>query len=603
MFFGLLFNTAFIGVAGFAQGILNLAAAGANIIIDDVIFFSEPFFQDGVIAQAVDQVASQGVLFFSSAGNSGTDSYESIYRNSGIIVPGTTAGVAGATPFAHDFDPGAGVDVRQLLSLGDEETFSISFQYDESSRSSSGVGPTSDYDIFLFEAGTNTVVASSTTSNADEPVEIFTFTNETGSTQNFELVITRFSGNTNNLLKYIDFSGDANILEFATNSPTLVGHANAAGAIAVGASAFFNTPEFGVSPPRLNSFSSPGGVEILFDTNGNRLAVPEDRGGPAFTAPDGGNTTFFGNDIGFDSDNFPNFFGTSASAPAAAAAAALLLDAVPGAMNAQIIQALSETAIDIGPPGVDLASGAGLIQVPQAITQLQAIVNANGGSGPTPGDDILNGSQNADTIDALAGNDSVNGLGGNDILLGNDGNDTLFGGADSDTLDGGNGRDFLDGGDQNDELIGNGGFDTLLGQGGNDTLLGNAGADRLDGGSGNDFLDGATNNDTIFGGGGDDTIIGSSGFDSVFGGSGDDSIDVAGGFDSVFGGDGNDTIRTFNGADSIEGGAGDDLIEAGSNIDTILGGLGNDTLSALSGPDLIDGGAGFDSIGRRSGYD
>lgn len=603
----LLFHTAFLGIANFAQGIIDLANAGANIIIDDVIFFAEPFFQDGVIAQAVDQVASQGVLFFSSAGNSGTDSYSSFYRDSGIIeggdveVNGQTFNVMGV---AHDFDPGAGVDTRQLLSLGDGQDFNISFQYDESSLSSSGVGPTSDYDIFLFEAGTNNIVASSVSSNNSEPVEIFTFTNETGSTQNYELVITRFSGSTNNFIQYIDFAGQANILEFDTNSPTLVGHANAAGAIAVGASAFFNTPEFGVNPPALNGFSSVGGVDILFDTNGNRLVQPESRGGPAFTAVDGGNTTFFGNDIGADSDSFPNFFGTSASAPVAAAAAALLLEAVPGATGDQVIQALSETAIDIGAPGVDLASGAGLIQVPAAIDRLNELAGSvTPPPSPTPGDDVLQGTSGADSIDALAGNDNVSGLDGNDTLFGNDGNDSLFGGAGLDIISGGIGADFLDGGLDEDSLVGGGGPDTILGGDGNDTLLGNAGPDSLEGGSGDDFLDGATNNDTIRGFSGDDTIIGSSGSDSVFGGTGNDSINVAGGTDFVSAGAGNDTVLATGGADFVDAGDGDDFIEVGTNVDTVLGGGGNDTISALSGFDLLDGGDGFDLINGGAGPD
>src|SRR5678815_5434165 len=53
---------------------------------------------------------------------------------------------------------------------------------------------------------------------------------------------------------------------------------------------------------------------------------------PGFTGPDGGNTTFFVADIAAripgsnEPDGFPNFFGTSASAPHVAAIGALMLD-------------------------------------------------------------------------------------------------------------------------------------------------------------------------------------------------------------------------------------------------------------------------------------
>ena len=52
----LAFHTAYTGFAGFANGIVDLANAGARVIADDVIYLGEPMFMDGVIAQAVDQI-------------------------------------------------------------------------------------------------------------------------------------------------------------------------------------------------------------------------------------------------------------------------------------------------------------------------------------------------------------------------------------------------------------------------------------------------------------------------------------------------------------------------------------------------------------------
>ena len=74
------FATAFGGQASFATNILALAQAGAKVIVDDVTYFAEPFFQDGIIAQAVDSVVAGGVAYFSAAGNHARQSHQSIFR-------------------------------------------------------------------------------------------------------------------------------------------------------------------------------------------------------------------------------------------------------------------------------------------------------------------------------------------------------------------------------------------------------------------------------------------------------------------------------------------------------------------------------------------
>jgi hypothetical protein len=76
----LAFHTAFNGRADFAQGIRELADAGATVIVDDIIYYAEPMFQDGVVAQAATDVTERGVPYFSSAGNAARQSYASDYR-------------------------------------------------------------------------------------------------------------------------------------------------------------------------------------------------------------------------------------------------------------------------------------------------------------------------------------------------------------------------------------------------------------------------------------------------------------------------------------------------------------------------------------------
>jgi len=47
-----------------------------KVIADDVGYFDEPFFQDGIVAQAIDAVEANGVAYFSAAGNDGTLAYD-----------------------------------------------------------------------------------------------------------------------------------------------------------------------------------------------------------------------------------------------------------------------------------------------------------------------------------------------------------------------------------------------------------------------------------------------------------------------------------------------------------------------------------------------
>ena len=93
--------------------------------------------------------------------------------------------------------------------------------------------------------------------------------------------------------KYIIFRGDAVISEFQSGASTIVGQANAAGAIAVGAINYFKTPAFTSATPVIASYSSIGGTKIG--------AV--DRNKPDITAPDGVNTSVnMGPDYSGDAD-------------------------------------------------------------------------------------------------------------------------------------------------------------------------------------------------------------------------------------------------------------------------------------------------------------
>jgi subtilisin family serine protease len=342
----LAFYTAFESQEDFAAGIRALAAADSQVIVDDIIYFAEPMFEDGIIAQAVDDVYRSGVAYFSSAGNDARNSYESRFRLS------AEQGISG---FRHDFAAGPDVDGLQRATASAGSVSLLSVQWDQPSLSANGRrGSQSDVDVWFYDANGEPFETCTDDPaqlvcqvpgfeyNLDgDAIETPVMVNLGDQDIEVQIGIELYEGAAPNYLKYAWFDLDAgtfSVDEYDTASGTVYGHANAAGAEAVGAAAWYQTEEWG-SPLRpqcvpacLNSFSSAGGTPVLFGANGRRLAHPEVRLKPGIAGPDGGNTSFFFFDLDFEipgtsePDGIPNFFGTSASAPHVAAVAALLLD-------------------------------------------------------------------------------------------------------------------------------------------------------------------------------------------------------------------------------------------------------------------------------------
>jgi subtilisin family serine protease len=399
----LLFHTGLGGNASYASAITALAAAGADVIVDDLMYLNEPMFEDGVVAQAVDAVNAQGVAYYSAAGNSGRASYEGWFTDSGVIFCieffepiGDCNAIYERVGRMHDFDPGPGVDLYQRVTVPVDGVLTIAMQWDEPFG---GAGSRTDYDIVLLDetGGLYYEISANDNVASGEAWEVLQFHNSwvLGNGTAFSVIITYDDvdsvGSPTNQMKTVVF-GSSTIDEFATNSSTLMGHANAAGAQAVGAAFFAETPEFGVSPPALEPYSSAGGTPILFNANGTRRSSPEIREKPEITAVDGVNTTFFFNDS-YGIDGIDDFFGTSAAAPHAAGIAALMRQASPAASPAQLRNALQATAVDMGAAGFDYDSGYGLVRADAAITHLLA------GSGNTPPSASFDASPAGLTID------------------------------------------------------------------------------------------------------------------------------------------------------------------------------------------------------------
>lgn len=396
----LAFQTALGGIASFANGIRRLAERGSDIILDDVVYFAEPFFQDGLVGQAIDEVAAENdVIYVTAAGNSGDNAYATRFRDSGSDVSSILG--TGTGDF-HDFDPTSGTDSRQEITIGGGQTLILSMQWDDPYYSVSGApGADTDLDIYLLD-GSTAVTRSIDDNIGGDPVEILVYHNTGERSVQLDLAIARAQGPEPERLKYVVFGGARLGGEYHTRSPTLVGHADASAALSVGAVAWYNTsrvPSYSravLEAPILNGFSAKGGTPLLYDRAGNRLDPPVIRQKPSLTAPDGVNTTFFGFDILADPDRAPNFFGTSAAAPHVAAVAALMRQARPELAPEEAREHLRATATDIverlggGEPepipngeGFDFFSGAGMVRadaaalslLPARIASLRAEVN------------------------------------------------------------------------------------------------------------------------------------------------------------------------------------------------------------------------------------
>ena len=351
----LCFATAFTGEVQFAANILKLAdpkgPCKANVIDDDVGYSNEPFFSDGVVALAVDQVKADGVAYFSSAGNDNSGNYSATFNpiSDGDARANFTGGlVLGNVPTEltaggwHNFGNKANVSIALPIFAPPGNHFLV-LQWDDAFFDNT---PTASYDFLVFDvngfyhpelSGIDNVYSTS------QPVQGVGLPGGNTGQVWFVAIALRGPGFTTPHamhLKVVDFDdgNQVRLLQFAQYlAPSVFGHAAAAGAIAVAA-------DFWDNRASTEYFSSLGPTAIYFDQDNVRLAQPQIRQKPEIAAPDGVDTTFFIGASGIPGDPNPQFFGTSAAAPHAAAVGALLIQAAggPGRLSPDSLKALLE---------------------------------------------------------------------------------------------------------------------------------------------------------------------------------------------------------------------------------------------------------------------
>ena len=350
------FATAFTSDASFADNIIALEAAGCKVIVDDVTYFEEPVFQDGIIAQAVNQVVAKGSIYFSSAANSGSK----------------TMGTSGT--WEGDFKDG-GPASGILAGAGEVHNFGGQV-YDQFTGTPSGYvflqwsdpwgNACDDYDLYVTDAAGTTIKASSTdsqTCSGSDPVEGLYYSN---GAVNDRIYVVKYSGQA----RALHLDTERSYIAINTNGATF-GH-NAGQSTVSMAATYWGSARKGVVPftgfaNPVETFSSDGPRKIFYDPNGNAITPGNflfgTNGGttlqkPDLTAADGVFTKTAG---------FLPFYGTSAAAPHAAGIAALVLSARPGYTPAQVKRAMTTTALDNMAVGYDVNGGYGVAMANSAV--------------------------------------------------------------------------------------------------------------------------------------------------------------------------------------------------------------------------------------------
>jgi subtilisin family serine protease len=347
----LYFATAFNSQADFANNIRALRKAGCDIIVDDIIWFAEPVFQDGIVAQAVNDVTASGALYFSSAGNFGNKNDNTSGVWEGDFVDGGPAplGLGGRV---HKFSSSPLALSNRITAQAGPILLNWSDPLGQSSN---------DYDLYILNStGTQVILASTDfqSGNGDPFEGIFYYV-----PSGYQVVVVKYSGQRRYL--HLNSSNDRG-LAINTRGQTW-GHSAAEKAFsvaAVKAQGLNNLFTGGAANP-VETFSSDGPRRVFYKADGTPYTPGKflSTGGvvrqkPDIAAADGVRTSVPG---------FSSFFGTSAAAPHAAGVAALLKSFRPSLTPDQMRRILTSTALDIEAKGVDQDSGHGIVMANRAL--------------------------------------------------------------------------------------------------------------------------------------------------------------------------------------------------------------------------------------------
>jgi subtilisin family serine protease len=269
----------------------------------------------GLACDIANNAVNADILFVNSAGNNALSHYG-----------GTFASSDGDN--RHDFIPGD--EELGLLGVDAGELVMITLTWND------WPGTGNDYDLWLYDLQSGTMVASSanTQSSGSPPKETIAWTATTGGT--YGVRITEWS------------SSEAEYLRLDSWNHMLAEHHTVAGSITTPTEA---AGTFSVGAMDWRNWSS-GAVAEIFSGRGPTF---DGRVMPDIVGPDGVSTSSYGTG---------GFYGTSAAAPHVAGVAALVKSAYPSYSRLELEAELAAATVDVGVSGKDNTYGHGKLQIP-----------------------------------------------------------------------------------------------------------------------------------------------------------------------------------------------------------------------------------------------
>ncbi len=322
-----------------AAGINALAAAGARVIVDDIVMPDQPKFEDGIIAQTTRNFATGGRLYVTSANNYALRHYRAQYNP--VNFPATFGGVSYLR--VHNYVV-VGTDTANRFTVPAGCSVQVFLQWNNRFGAASD-----DFDLALVRASDGVVLQFSADiqSGTQNPYEMLTWTNSTVSPQTVFVGIAEFNLSSPASTITLDYFvidncglGLTPLLQYTVPDASVWGQGAVSEVLSVAAVDAKN-------PAQIQPYSARGPGAISFP-------VPESRAVPNITGVVCVQTWV--GQLGF----FQNpFCGTSAAAPHVAAIAALLIERAPALSSSQYRAILTGTAVDLGPPGFDFTYGFG----------------------------------------------------------------------------------------------------------------------------------------------------------------------------------------------------------------------------------------------------